>query len=102
MPWVDVDADVTAIREGRAIRDGNSFTVNGRTYGIEPNGRLFPRTGDGFHQLNRGAYRALSLYNDPDRSAVAEHMLDLESVPEVDRAIARHVLDEINDWRRRP
>ncbi len=98
MPWVDVMADVQAIRDGLAVRDGNTFTVHGRTYVLEPGRRLFPRDGDGFHRLSRGAYRALALYNDPDLRIDPERMLDLEEVPEEDREIARGLKRAIDDW----
>lgn len=100
MPWVDVGADVQAIRDGLAVRDGNAFTINGRTYVLEPNRRLFPRDGDGFHRLTRGAYRALALYNDPELRIDPERMLDLEGVPQEDREIARRLKREIDNWRR--
>jgi len=101
MPWVDVFADVQAIRAGLAIRDGNAFTVNGRVYVLEPGGRLFPREGDGLHRLTRGGYRALALYNDPELGMDPERMLDLEEVAEEDREIARRLKREIDDWRGR-
>src|SRR6185295_1699320 len=66
MPWIDVLADIEAIRAGQAIRDGNTFAINRRVYILEPGGRLFPREGEGMHRLNRGEYRALALYNDPE------------------------------------
>lgn len=100
MPWVDVMADVQAIRDGLAVRDGNAFTINGHTYVPEPNRRLFPRDGEGFHRLNRGAYRALSLYNDPGLRIDPERMPDLEGVTEEDREVARRLKREIDDWRR--
>lgn len=100
MPWVDVMADVQAIRDGLAIRDGNTFVVNGRTYVLEPNRRLFPRDGEGFHRLSRAAYRALALYNDPELRIGPDRMLDLEDVGEDDRALARHLKRQIEDWRR--
>ena len=100
MPWVDVMADVQAIRDGLAVRDGNAFTIHGRTYVLEPNRRLFPRDGEGFHRLNRGAYRALSLYNDPGLRIDPDRMLDLEGVPQEDRDLARRLKREIDDWRR--
>ena len=100
MPWVDVMADVQAIRDGLANRDGNMFVVNARVYVLEPNRRLFPRDGEGFHRLNRGAYRALALYNDPELGVDPERMLDLEGVDEADRELARRLKREIDDWRR--
>ena len=100
MPWIDVMADIQAIRDGLAIRDGKSFAVNGRTYVLESNRRLFPRDGEGFHRLSRSADRALSLYNDPGLRIDPERMLDLERVAEEDRVIARRLKREIDDWRR--
>ncbi len=93
-------ADVQAIREGLAIRDGNASTINSRTYVLEPNRRLFPRDGEGFHRLNRGAYRALALYNDPELRIDSERMLDLEGVSEEDRELAQRLKREIDEWRR--
>jgi hypothetical protein len=100
MPWVDVMADVQVIRDGLAMRDGNTFVVHGRTYVLEPGRRLFPREGDGFYRLSRGAYRALALYNDRELRMDPEQMLDLESVPTADREIARRLKIEIEEWRR--
>ena len=100
MPWVDVMTDVQAIRDGLAIRDGNSFFVNGRTYVLEPDRRLFPRDGEGFHRLTRGAYRALALYNDPELRMDPERMLNLEGVFEEERELARRLKREIDDWQR--
>ncbi|MDQ3252992.1 MAG: hypothetical protein M3R15_03640 [Acidobacteriota bacterium] len=61
-PWVDVKADVAAVNAGEAIRTGNLFEINGRTYGVESNGTLYPISGSGFHSLDRKAYNALKLY----------------------------------------
>jgi hypothetical protein len=36
--------------------------VNGRTYGVH-DGTLYPISGTGFHQLNRGAFQALGVLN---------------------------------------
>jgi hypothetical protein len=100
MPWVDVQADVQAIAEGRAVRDGNAFTVNGRTYVLKERGRLFPRDGDGFYRLTRSTYRALSLYNDRSLDSDPDTMLDLERIPEADRVVARAIKRELDEWRR--
>jgi hypothetical protein len=94
MPWVDVQEDVAAIRAGRAVREGNAFHVHGRTYVLEPGGRLFPRDGDGFHQLDRGAFRALALYNDPVPGVEVEWMLDRESISLAAREVARRLRRE--------
>jgi len=65
-PWVDMVADTRAINQGLAVRDGNTFHINGRTYGAKSPGhrsRLFPIDGDGIHRLNRNEYKALGIYN---------------------------------------
>jgi hypothetical protein len=75
--WVDVAADVGAINAGWARRQGDQFLVNGRLYGLEPNGRIYPISGAGVHQLGRGAFNALGVYNQFGRSERAEEILDL-------------------------
>jgi hypothetical protein len=67
-PRIDVAKDVEAINEGKAVAgmtgDGiRTYTVNGRTYGMEAGGTLFPMTGDGFILLNRNAYKILGIFN---------------------------------------
>jgi len=94
MPRVDVMGDVEAIRAGRAIRTGNQFVVNNRTYVLEPGGRLFPRDGDGFYQLSCGAYRALALYNDPVPGVDVESMLDRDQISVEERELARRLRRE--------
>ncbi|MDP8921524.1 MAG: hypothetical protein M3O34_01450 [Chloroflexota bacterium] len=99
MPWVDVAADLGAIRAGLARRDGNRFVVNRRTYVLKPGGRLYPVEGAGLHRLSRGPYRALALYNDPELRMDPERMLDLEGVSEEDREVARRLKRAIDEWR---
>jgi hypothetical protein len=59
---VDVEADVAAIRGGRAEKVGETYVVNGRTYSAH-DGTLYPISGAGLHQLNRGAFKALAVFN---------------------------------------
>ncbi|MGA5168995.1 MULTISPECIES: hypothetical protein [Streptomyces] len=56
-----VRADIAEIAAGRAEFDAHTqrYTVNGRSYAIEPNGRTFPVSGPGFINLNRVEYAAL-------------------------------------------
>ncbi|MEU4692462.1 hypothetical protein [Actinoplanes sp. NPDC023714] len=35
------------------------YEINGRTYGVKPNGTVFPGTGDGLVRLDRNEYKAL-------------------------------------------
>ena len=52
-------------KTGQATRKGNDFIVNGRTYRYhgDSSNRLIPVDGPGFHQLDRGTYQALGIYN---------------------------------------
>ncbi|MEV0650969.1 hypothetical protein AB0I28_37530 [Phytomonospora sp. NPDC050363] len=61
LPWVDAKKDLQDIKDGKAVWNPQTsrYEVNGRIYGFEPNGTLFPATGDGFEKLNRGEYKAL-------------------------------------------
>lgn len=86
--WVDVQADIDAINAGRAIAQGNMYTVNGRTYGVEPNGTNYPISGPGIHMLERGAFRALGVYNTCGRSERAEAILDAMGIRPGERARA--------------
>jgi hypothetical protein len=95
-PWVDVQADLDAINRGEGVRQGNTFTVNGRTYGVEPNGTAFPMFGAGIHELDRGAYRALGVYNQFGNTPLAEQVLDLERITSEQR---RRALDAWQDRR---
>jgi hypothetical protein len=58
----DVPTDVAAIKSGQAEKIGDTFVVNGRTYGMH-DGRLYPMSGPGFYTLDRAAYKALGVLN---------------------------------------
>jgi|GEM_PF-6123835 len=74
---VDVDADVEAIRNGKATRNGDQFSVNNRTYGVHADtGKLYPVSGDGFTTLDRGGYKALGVYNVFGNTDKANDILD--------------------------
>jgi hypothetical protein len=60
MPHVDVQADIDGINAGRAVRNGNDYEINGRTYRVE-GGHAYPVSGDGVVEMDRGSYRALQL-----------------------------------------
>ncbi|MER5430646.1 hypothetical protein [Streptomyces sp. NPDC002588] len=57
----EIDQDIAAIAEGRAklTEDGNRYEINGRTYGVEPGGRVYPDSGPGIVNLDRNEYAAL-------------------------------------------
>lgn len=75
-PTVDVAADIAAINRGEAERLGDTYVVSGRRYGVEAGGRAFPIDGEGIHQLDRGAFKALGVYNRFGLSRRAEWILD--------------------------
>ncbi|MBG0854221.1 hypothetical protein I2W78_20880 [Streptomyces spinoverrucosus] len=56
-----IDNDIAGIAAGRArlIDDGNRYEINGRTYGVEPGGRVYPDSGPGIVNLDRNEYAAL-------------------------------------------
>ncbi|MFY2559327.1 hypothetical protein ACN469_16970 [Corallococcus terminator] len=76
------------INEGKAKKGNESgvmtWTLNRRTYG-DHDGTLYPIRGDGVHELNRGAFRALGLYNDFKDTPRAREYMDKMKLPEVDR-----------------
>jgi hypothetical protein len=57
----EIDNDIAGIAEGRAklSADGNRYEINGRTYGVEPGGRVYPEAGPGIVNLDRNEYAAL-------------------------------------------
>ncbi len=85
---VDVAADITAINSGLALRSGDTYPVSGRTYGVEPSGVAYPISGPGIHILDRGAFKALGVYNVFGRSTRAEQILDAMGIGAEQRARA--------------
>jgi hypothetical protein len=57
----DIDKDIAEIAQGRAklTEDGNRYEINGRTYGVEPGGRVYPDSGPGIIIMDRNEYAAL-------------------------------------------
>lgn len=74
-PRVNVAVDVAAINNGVATRIGGNFLINGRTYGVH-NGTLYPISGTGFYTLDRGAFKALGVYNQFGNTPRAAEILD--------------------------
>ncbi|GAA2445989.1 hypothetical protein [Streptomyces glaucus] len=56
-----VRADIEGIANGRATLspDGNTYEINGRTYEVEGNGTVFPKSGPGLVEMDRIEYAAL-------------------------------------------
>ena len=82
-------ADVAAINRGDAVRSGDTYVVNERTYRVKPDGKAFPVSGVGVHQLDRGSFRALGVYNVHGLSFAAESILDRMNVNPRARELAR-------------
>jgi hypothetical protein len=95
--WVDLRADIDAINRGEARRQGDTWTVNGRTYRVEPGGTVYPLSGPGLHHLDRGAYRALGVYNAFGTTARAEAILDNMNTELSAREAARRLWQEERD-----
>lgn len=90
----DVAGDVTAINSGLgrrfiAANGENSVTVNGRTYAIEANGTLSPRSGPGFVSLDRGAFKALGILNKFGDTPKANEIMDRQGFSAAQRVAAR-------------
>ena len=89
---MSMSADVEAINLGQAERVGSDFKINGRVYGIESNGTLFPRSGDGIVQMNRGSYWALQTMiqfgDDPERLAL---QMSRQGIGETEQELAAGV-----------
>jgi hypothetical protein len=56
-----VHHDIAGIAAGHAAWDPvtQRYSINGRSYGIEPSGTVFPAEGDGIVNLSRNQYAAL-------------------------------------------
>ncbi|MFY1825037.1 hypothetical protein ACN47A_03925 [Myxococcus fulvus] len=84
---VNISRDVQDINEGKAKKGNESgvqtWTINRRTHGS-----LHPMRGDGIHELNRGAFKALGIYNEMKDTPRAKEVLDKMKVPEADRKAA--------------
>ncbi|WP_328328679.1 MULTISPECIES: hypothetical protein [unclassified Streptomyces] len=57
----EVAQDVSDIAQGKAkhIKDTDRYEVNGRTYGVERSGTVYPDSGPGIAKLDRNEYAAL-------------------------------------------
>ncbi|WP_327290139.1 WXG100-like domain-containing protein [Streptomyces sp. NBC_01198] len=56
-----VNQDIADIAAGRAVfrEKLGRYEINGRTYGVEPTGKVFPDSGPGIVELDRNEYLAL-------------------------------------------
>ena len=92
LPSVDVAADVALINHGKVSKTGGSYVVNDRTYGVEASGKLYPISGAGFVEMDRGAYLALQiLIEAAGDEAKAKFRFDRQGIGEAERERALSV-----------
>ena len=76
LPGTDVAGDLDDIAAGRArwVAERSVYEVNGRSYGVEPSGTVFPISGPGFVSLARSEYKVLKqlIESDGDINAARE------------------------------
>ncbi|MGW6617759.1 hypothetical protein ACWGA0_30435 [Streptomyces erythrochromogenes] len=72
--------DISDIAHGKAAYDPaiDRYEVNGRTYGVEPSGRVYPDAGPGIVKLDRNEYAALQ--------QIAKAKGDISAAPQLTRA----------------
>ncbi len=91
---VDISADVSAIRSGQSQVIGDTFVVNGRTYGMH-DGTLYPMSGPGLYTLDRGGYKALGVLNKFGDTPQAQVILNNMGVSAETKAAALNVFKAI-------
>ncbi|MER5728954.1 hypothetical protein ABT084_11575 [Streptomyces sp. NPDC002138] len=72
--------DIADIAGGKAkyVKETDRYEVNGRTYGVEASGRVYPDSGPGIVKLDRNEYAALQ--------EIAKAKGDLSAAPQLTRA----------------
>jgi hypothetical protein len=85
-------ADIADIQAGRAHWNPNTsrYEINGRVYGVEENGTVFPESGPGFVQLDRNEYEMLK--------KIIEHDGDVDAAQQAVHRNPRFANDEA--WER--
>lgn len=76
----DAAQDIADIASDKAtyVKDSDRYEVNGRTYGVEKTGRVYPDDGPGIAKLDRNEYAALQ--------QIAKAKGDLSAAPQLTRA----------------
>lgn len=61
LPGTDVAGDLAGISAGRGtwVEETSRYEINGRTYGVESTGTVFPASGPGLVNLSRSEYKVL-------------------------------------------
>lgn len=72
-----VSKDIADIASGKAkyVPETDRYEVNGRTYGVEGSGRVYPDSGPGIVKLDRNEYAALQ--------QIAKAKGDLSAAPQL-------------------
>lgn len=91
---VDFKADADGINAGQAFKVGNEYHINNRVYG-EHGGTLYPISGAGLYQLDRGAYKALGILNQFGDTPRSTEILGKMGVNQETISNARNVYDKI-------
>jgi hypothetical protein len=104
MPGVDAASDLRAIESGKARwnPDTQRYELpNGRIYGVEDNGTLFPVSGPGLEPLGRGEYQALQHFirSDGDIAAAEAAMARNPFITESDKKRALEIFRHHNKFR---
>ncbi|NMO53881.1 hypothetical protein HH310_22210 [Actinoplanes sp. TBRC 11911] len=103
LPGTDVAKDLDDIAAGRATwqPERNFYEVNGRSYGVEGNGTVFPISGPGFVQMSRPEYKVLQqlIGSSGDVAAARETLLRDPSVSESHWAAALAVFAHHRTYR---
>lgn len=90
-----VAKDVEAINYGNyKLVHGRYNLPNGRVYG-EHGGRLYPIEGPGFTSLDRGAFKALGIFNKFGNTPRASNILNNMKINDVQRNAALKVFNEL-------
>jgi uncharacterized protein YukE len=95
LPGTDVATDLDDIAAGRGTwnLERHCYEVNGRSYGVETSGTVYPISGPGFVNLSRPAYKVLKqcIAADGDIAAAREALRRDPSVSDVDWEAALEV-----------
>jgi hypothetical protein len=95
LPGTNVAKDLEDIRAGRGTwnSERNCYEVNGRTYGVEANGTIYPIAGPGLVTLSRSEYKVLKecIARDGDISAARAALRRDPSISDADWEAALEV-----------
>jgi hypothetical protein len=103
LPGTDVSADLADISAGRGtwIAESSRYEVNGRTYGVESTGTVFPVSGPGFVNLSRTEYKVLKqlIGSDGDVGAARSALSRDPSVSDADWRSALEVFKQHKSYK---